>query len=142
MSYVEAAYELRNAAKFLVAPEIAMPFAGWPYEKILNGIIDKPDIGPQALGEKIVAEFVKSFRRQDVALTLLNLEKATERDLKQPLTILADALKESVKSKETGEEVAGAFLDTAHGEVRPLIDLYDLCKRLNSIEEPKGRHTR
>jgi Clostripain family len=148
MSYVEAAYELRHAARFLVAPEIAMPFAGWPYEKILKAI--EPGIEPQALGETIVAEFVKSFRRQDVALTLLNLEKATELDLKKPLMILAEELrksvdseelKKSVKSKETGEQIAYAFLDTAHGEVRPLIDLYDLCKKLNSAEEPAVRES-
>jgi hypothetical protein len=133
MSYVEAAYELTDAADFLVAPEISMPFAGWPYEKILNEIIQTPGIEPQALGEKIVAEFVKSFRRQDVALTLLNLKKA--KALKDPLTKLAEALKKSVKSKKAGEQVADAFLDTAHGQVRPLIDLYDLCEKLNGIEE-------
>jgi hypothetical protein len=133
VSYIEAAYELRRVAKFLVAPEIAMPFAGWPYEKILNEI-QAPGLGlePQALGEKIVAEFVKSFRRQDVALTLLNLKKA--KALKAPLTVLSNALKKAVKSKKTGEKIADAFLDTAHGDVRPLIDLYDLCKKLENIE--------
>jgi hypothetical protein len=135
MSYVEAAYELRHAAKFLVAPEIAMPFAGWPYEKILNGIIEKPDIEPQALGEKIVAEFVKSFRRQDVALTLLNLGQAE--GLKELLMDLASALKLSIEAKNKGDQIADAFLDTAHGDVRPLIDLYDLCEKLNGDNKQK-----
>jgi hypothetical protein len=135
MSYLEAAYELRHAAAFMVAPEIAMPFAGWPYDKILNEIIQTPGIEPQVLGEKIVAEFVKSFRRQDVALTLLNLDKAE--GLKDPLKNLAGALRSSIKDKDKtkGEQIADAFLDTAHGDVRPLIDLYDLCEKLISIEE-------
>ena len=38
MSYAEAAYELRNAAEYLVASEITMPFAGWPYAAILQQI--------------------------------------------------------------------------------------------------------
>jgi Clostripain family len=133
MSYVEAAYELRHAAKFLVAPEIAMPFAGWPYEKILNEIVQRPGIKPEALGKKIVEEFVKSFRRQDVALTLLNLSKAE--GLKTPLKNLASTLKSSIKDKQIGEQIADAFLDTAHGDVRPLIDLYDLCEKLTSVQD-------
>jgi hypothetical protein len=133
MSYLEAAYELRHAAKFLVAPEIAMPFAGWPYEKILNEIVQTPGIEPEALGKKIVEEFVKSFRRQDVALTLLDLDEAE--DLKTPLASLAAVLKEKIKSNKTGEPITDAFLDTAHGEVRPLIDLYDLCQKLEEIQD-------
>jgi hypothetical protein len=133
MSYLEAAYELRHAAAFMVAPEIAMPFAGWPYDKILNEIIQTPGIEPQVLGEKIVAEFVKSFRRQDVALTLLNLDKVE--GLKDPLKNLAGALTSSIKDKTKGEQIVDAFLDTAHGDVRPLIDLYDLCEKAISIEE-------
>jgi hypothetical protein len=133
MSYLEAAYELRHAAKFLVAPEIAMPFAGWPYEKILNEIVQTPGIEPEALGKKIVEEFVKSFRHQDVALTLLDLDQA--QDLKTPLASLAAVLKEKIKFNKTGEPITDAFLDTAHGEVRPLIDLYDLCQKLDEIDD-------
>ena len=33
MSYAEAAFELRESADFLVASQISMPFAGWPYAK-------------------------------------------------------------------------------------------------------------
>ena len=32
MSYVEAAWELRNSARYMVASQIPAPFAGWPYE--------------------------------------------------------------------------------------------------------------
>ena len=54
MSYVEAAYQLQNVADFLVAPEIAMPLAGWPYDKILAEIVNNPDIGAQEFGKTIV----------------------------------------------------------------------------------------
>src|SRR5262245_54153792 len=54
MSYAECAYELHDAADFLLAPEIAMPFAGWPYDTILADIVDKPTIEPIELGKKIV----------------------------------------------------------------------------------------
>jgi hypothetical protein len=38
MSYLEAAYELRNSAQFMVASQISVPFAGWPYDAILRKI--------------------------------------------------------------------------------------------------------
>ena len=136
MSYAEAAYELRDAADFLVAPEIAMPFAGWPYERILNGIIEKPHIAPKDLGEAIVEHFMASFEQavepQSVALTLLNLREAG--NIKAPLTKLTGALKAAIRRSGVREHIADAFLETAHGEVRPLIDLFDLCAKLAKID--------
>jgi Clostripain family len=131
MSYAEAAYELRRAATFLVAPEITMPFAGWPYEKILKRMF-RSDIKPAALAEHIVTDYVDSFGRQGVALTLLDLTKAPP--LREHLKALTLALKGRISSARLGESIAEAFVDTAHGSVRPLIDLVDLCDRLADID--------
>lgn len=136
MSYAEAAYELRDAAHFLVAPEIAMPFAGWPYQEILNEIDGRPDISPKDLGKKIIdlfiASFNKAFEPRSVALTLLNLEKAGE--LKPRLADVVDALDRIIDRNGVRDEVANAFLDTEYGDVRPLIDLSDLCDRLKEMK--------
>ena len=131
MSYAEAAFELQNSAKFLVAPEITMPFGGWPYAAILqrmNDELGKGDLAPEDLGELVIDEFMRSFRRTGVALTLLDLGKASflEAELKK----LADALKPALKAPNLSELMADAFLDSAHGDVRPLVDLRDLCSRL------------
>jgi hypothetical protein len=136
MSYAEAAFELKDAADFVVAPEIAMPFAGWPYEAILNEIDEKPGISPEELGRKIIELFIDSFKnafeRRSVALTLLNLEKAG--DLEPHLKAVVAALKPVIERNGVRDLIANAFLDTAHGEVRPLIDLFDLCGRLMEID--------
>jgi hypothetical protein len=135
MSYAEAAYELQDAADFLVAPEIAMPFAGWPYEEILTDIVKTPDIKPARLGEIIVERFVASFATafepRSVALTLLDLKKAKE--IKVHLNALTNALRDAVVHDGVRQQIGDAFLDTAHGEVRPLIDLFDLCERLKEL---------
>lgn len=135
MSYAEAAYQLREAADFMVAPEIAMPFAGWPYEAILNQIREHADIEPKDLSKKIIELFIESFEnafeRRSVALTLLNLSKADQ--LKDLLKAVAEPLTLAIRNNETRNDVANAFLDTAHGEVRPLIDLFDLCSRLREM---------
>jgi len=131
MCYAEAAYELRNAATFLVAPEVTMPFAGWPYETILRRMT-RSDMKPDALAEHIVTDYLDSFGRDNVALTLLDLTKAG--DLRDLVKALAVALKSGINSTRTGKPVSEAFLDTAHGSVRPLIDLVDLCERLADVD--------
>jgi len=132
MCYAEAAYELRNAASFLVAPEITMPFAGWPYDRILKRIA-KSAIEPRQLAQDIVTDFVDSFGRQDVSLTLLDLTKAEP--LGEGMKALASAVEHGIGRKKTGEPIGDAFLDTAHGSVRPLIDLVDLCGRLACVDD-------
>jgi Clostripain family len=137
MTYAEAAYELRDAARFLVASEITMPFAGWPYAEILNEIVHDPDITSIDLGKKIVEHFMKSFERKDVALTLLDLSKA--KGLPAGVKELAHALTEGIRSDGLRAQIGAAFLDTAHGDVRPLIDIVDLCKNLINASDKSAK---
>jgi len=135
MSYAEAAYELRDAAKFLLAPEITMPFAGWPYEAILAEIAKTPNITLPDLCDKIVEAFVSSFesalQRPNAALTAINLAAAEK--LRMYLRDLTRAIVAVIGDTTVGEQIANAFLDTAQADVRPLIDLVDLCDRLSEI---------
>jgi hypothetical protein len=140
MSYAECAYELQDAADFLLAPEIAMPFQGWPYDSILTDIVDNPAITPKELGAKIIDRFMTSFAEaiepRSVSLTLLNLQGAKDirARLKEFATALAAALDPARNRDKLREQIADAFLDTAHGDVRPLIDLFDLCERLTALD--------
>ena len=59
MSYAEAAYELREATDYLVASEIAVPLAGWPYETILKSITQKTT--SEQLGTVITDAYVSHF---------------------------------------------------------------------------------
>jgi Clostripain family len=133
MSYAEAAFELQNSTKYLVASQISMPFPGWPYGEILKEIDRNPGADGQKLGETIAELFIKSLDEKNVSLTLLNLAHASE--LKEPLKQLADALGRSLRRKPRVDEIRGAFLDTAHGDVRPLIDLADLCQNLTGVSD-------
>lgn len=130
MSYAEAAFELRSSASYLVASQMSMPFAGWPYKEVLNVIAADPKITPAKLGTAIAVEFLKSFER-DVSMTVLDLGKADL--LAAPVKKLAAELKRVIANTAVREQVVGAFLDTAHGDVRPLIDVIDLCHNLEAI---------
>ena len=136
MSYAEAAFELRASAKYLVASQLSMPFAGWPYKEVVNVIAAQPQITPAKLGSAIAVEFLKSFQR-DVAMTVLDLGKANL--LLSPVKVFAAELHRMIADGPTRERVVGAFLDTAHGDARPLIDLVDLCRNIKEIGDAGAR---
>ncbi len=128
MSYVEAAFELQGSAKYLVASEIAVPFAGWPYESILRAI--SKDTRPERLGRIIVDYYVNHFASsasdKQVSMTLLDLDRA--KNLGTQVARLADELKKAIFSAEGSTNdrlthVRDVFRATAAGDVRPLIDL-------------------
>ena len=92
MAYAEAAFELRDAAEFLVASQVFMPLAGFPYFPILRSI-DR-ETSPLQLGLTFVDEYFNSFNlspnREKVAMSLLNLAQAGS--LKELLEKTADAI--------------------------------------------------
>ena len=42
MSYLEAAFELKDVVSLMVASQITVPFAGWPYNVILSASVPSP----------------------------------------------------------------------------------------------------
>ena len=140
MAYVEAAYELRNHVDYIVASQIAVPFAGWPFETVLSGI--KPGISAQEIGRLIVDRYVASFRAagkgQVVAMSLLNLAALRTPDFLSKFEALALAVRDVVEATDSDASdrlahVRAAFLSAGVGEVRPLIDLLDLCEKLVAL---------
>ena len=134
MSYAEAAFELRNSADYLVASQMSMPFAGWPYKEVLNAINADPKAKTAAVASAIAVEFMNSLKR-DVSMTVLALAKAER--LVAPVKDLAAGVSRLMRSETSRERVVGAFLDTAHGDVRPLIDLVDLCANLKELRDAR-----
>ena len=138
MSYAEAAYELQDQVQYLVASQIAVPFAGWPYASILKRI--NGDTQPEDLGKAVIDSYVNHFAASSagdrVAMTLLNIGAVKE--LKGLVSELALRISAAIASNTPFDSnrlahVRTAFLATAAGDVRPLIDLYDLCEELQSL---------
>jgi hypothetical protein len=144
ISYVEAAYELRDHVRYLVASEIAVPLVGWPYDAILGslsrllapgGDVDAATLG-QLVADQYVTQFKSSGNGDGVAMTLLDLGAASE--VAQCIGRLSDGLTAATAGTDKGAgerraQIRTAFLSTASGDVRPLIDLQDLADRLNDM---------
>ena len=146
MSYAEAACELSAEVQCLVASEIAVPLVGWPYETIL-GCMSKQaeadpawDMTPEAVGQLVADRYVSQFDGSAsgarVAMSVLDLNLAETltkhvADLGQAIVDVVD-----VADKGAGERLAqirAAFIATAAGDVRPLVDMVDLSERLADV---------
>ncbi len=58
MGSLEAAYEMRGAARYLVASETTEPYDGLPYEMFITDMVDNPTISAEQLARNIVDEYV------------------------------------------------------------------------------------
>ncbi len=138
MSYIEAACELSGHVDFIAASQVGVPFTGWPYQAILGGLTG--DMTTEAFGrlivDRYVAQFAGSASGQQRAMSLLNLERA--KAVVHPFAELAKSIHATVcgtgaNAINARAHVRAAFLATAAGDVRPLLDLYDLCEELIGV---------
>jgi hypothetical protein len=136
MSTIEAAFELRSHARYLIAYEIGMPLPGWPYTRVLQTIADTPDIEAEEFGKAVVSRFVESYSGQTAALTMLDLSPLDPKAaVISSFEQLARSLAISVGSRADQRELALSRFREAHvptGE--PLVDLRELCMNLGQAD--------
>jgi hypothetical protein len=133
LSTIESAYQLRDCADYMVASEINIPLLGWPYDRILRALRDKPDMDPQALGYTIVKKYVQSFPGGTVALSMLNLGNAEAmirpmRNLGASLALAAGT--DAVQRERLLRLFRNARIPTSTHD--PLVDLRKLCGELRA----------
>ncbi len=64
MAMVEGARELAPFAGYFIGSQEVEPMDGWPYAPILAALNAEPGMAPDALSDKIVHEFAKSYKAQ------------------------------------------------------------------------------
>ena len=140
LAYAEAIFELRESAQFMVASEVFVPFAGWPYQTILREVgLQKP----VEVGRIIVNRYFEFYDRPDrddrVAMTLLDLGKADYLAtlIEKLATGIKEAIGEGVKKPKSLERITArlekirdAFLINPAGDIRPVLDLVSLADDL------------
>jgi len=157
MSYAEAAFQLKDLVQRLVASEIAVPFAGWPYDAILGHLSrtgEKTGVAMEVkeLGNLVIDRYVGQFAPSSTGdrLAMSQLDLTHIGDFQSRFNALVDGLVGAVESTDgrAGERrahIRAAFMSTAAGDVRPLLDLFDLCQRLEAmcddllVFEPKAK---
>jgi hypothetical protein len=140
MSYLEAAFELRESADLMIASQITVPFAGWPYDVIFQRMRHsaKPDFLSKLVVDAYVTQFDDLPGGDRLAMTVLNLVAA--RGLDKALEELAQAIDAEIVSSgfnsKTLAYLRDLFMGSAAGDVRPLIDLTTLLRSLAPEKDP------
>ncbi len=61
MGMIESAYALRDVANYIVGSEDTEPFDGWPYDRIIQGLVANPSQSPGTLADLIVNSYKASY---------------------------------------------------------------------------------
>jgi hypothetical protein len=140
MSHAEAALELHDAVRIMVAPQTGLPLQGWPYERVLADIRRNPTIRPDELSRRIVSHIAERYSRRNLSLAALDLRESPA--LAASLERLTAALMAAIRQPAERRSIARAFLRAASvRRVRPLVDLFDLCAKLSAcVDDAAVRH--
>ncbi len=134
MSYIEAVYQLRDVAQYMVTSQITVPFAGWPYDTILGRI--SPDTSPEEFARLIIDAYVSQFDDlpggSRLEMAAFNLKHAPA--LKLHVESLASAIDTDIRAAGFNSArmsfYRDVFMGATAGDVRPLIDARRLCDGL------------
>jgi hypothetical protein len=138
MSYIEAAYQLKEEVQYLAASQVFVPLTGLPYKEVLSSIHSETDA--EDLGRTIVNRYVDHFagspQGERVAMTLLDLQGAD--DFKRMLDELARRITDVIGQVpnvniERLSEVQDVFFVNPAGDVRPVLDLHSLAVDLKEL---------
>ncbi len=108
MSMLEVAYEIKDTANYMVASENTEPGDGWPYDTILEVLINNPEISPADFAKKIVNKYVQVYTsiqnytliEQDATLSAIDLSQVN--DTVQKVDQLAQALINGLENDVNG----------------------------------------
>ncbi|HEX9907538.1 MAG TPA: clostripain-related cysteine peptidase [Thermoplasmata archaeon] len=149
MGTIEVAYELRGAASYMVASQTMVPFDGLPYEMFITDLMEDPSIGPAALAENIVYEYVEYYSSkrgyhhimkysQDFA-TIAAIDLSKMDDVGTTFGAMTSALEPLVEDhlmeieKARGYSLVGAWANMAGYEWMP--DAYTFVDGLRAIPD-------
>jgi Clostripain family len=133
MSTLETAYELKDAASYLIASPGIVPIEGWPYVNMLEQLAATRD--PRIAAQKVLSELRAFYadannrpNRKEVPFTLLDTSQIP--DVSEPLRAIATQL-HSATAKGNGNPIRKAIASSADADPA-LIDVDTLCRKLKA----------
>jgi hypothetical protein len=117
MSTIEVAYEIAPFARCMVASEEEVPgFLGWPYDDILNRLVEQPRLNATDLAEHIVYSYInrcKNNGKFDAINAAFDLSMVDEvaRRLDGLARALIEHMPESVTELDNAQRRSKKFID-------------------------------
>jgi hypothetical protein len=145
MSTLEAAYQLKDVAEFMIASQSEVPIAGiWPWQAFMDSLtpsatsVDQAKVFARALG-RFLMEQPNRGKFTDAPMTLLDLNVAN--DIVKPLKDLVDVLEEVRQDPRRREACGRAAEESRVGTNKQadpgdpaLIDVLTFCDKLNQLQ--------
>jgi len=133
MGMIEVAYEIRDHAKVMVGSEDLIGAEGWPYDTILEDLVNDPAMDSETFARNIVDRYAELCDGTPYwTLSALRLNMAY--DLAMLIDDFADSLTsnwdEIRLARSNSQEFAFWYVTDFHEH----IDLYDFCSELNTVE--------
>lgn len=133
MSMAEIAKQVSGSVRLMVASEEVIPDKSWPYNRILQRLLEAAQAGPvqpEELAKLIVDEYISCYQASEdpVTLSACRLEKID--DLGGGLDELGRALTDLMKNETLRRAVSKARRETQMFLFREYVDLFDFCERL------------
>lgn len=151
MSAIEVSYQLKGAAKYLMATEGVSFVASWPYRQLLKKILKTIDDAKKANQKVDVDRLINSVQRLSLYnstdfmfsglsadLCLSSLDPAKIDDLNAPMQALTRALKKGLADPRGLELITLAHLKAQSYWQETYTDLYDFCLCLEQQCTKKG----
>ena len=134
MSMIELAYELRDVADYSVGSEQTEPGNGWPYDRVLGPLAERPDTTPRELAAVTVQQYVESYQGGGEAVTLAAFDLSRADAVKDAVDGLAGALIDALRTPDGVAAISSAVRHAQRFEMRDFADLGDFCARLDGVD--------
>jgi hypothetical protein len=140
MGTLETAYELKDAATYLIASPDIVPVEGWPYARMFEQLTRQTDakLAAKALVKELEQYYkVEAHRhgRPAVPYTLVDTTKLS--DVTEPLRTIATTLAAKIARGNGGEPFRQALTSSARADPA-LVDVSTLCKKIkrHGLKQP------
>jgi hypothetical protein len=134
MSTLETAYELKDAATYILASPDIVPIEGWPYGPMFKQLTRTTN--PKTAAKGIVGELHRHYSqeknrhgRKEVPYSLLDTTRLS--DVSEPLRSIAGKLGGGT-AKNGSDALRKAVTGTARADTA-LLDVHALCRRLKRL---------
>jgi hypothetical protein len=144
---IEAAYQLRETASYLVASQFSDPLPGWPYQKILSRVLTDRNYenkhythlaagedGPKDFGRAIVSQFVRNYTGKiSATMTMMDLSQVEDvaDEVQQLAMVLALAVQTDAAERARVTDIfRRCQVPSLKPEGQPTVDLMNLCWNL------------
>jgi len=130
MNMVEVAYQLKDCVYVMVGSEEEEPFDGWPYDRVLQVIKNRPGRHPKTIGKEIVREYIKSYQGKEKEVTQSAIDLRRIDDVVRNLDCLSCELIRSINDDWVLGAITYSWEHSPKFFYKNYIDLYRFIKLL------------